>query len=83
MLRNLKEGSRDWRSKRQILVPIEERLTVKLAKQRFKLKSKDKLRVNLGHLAHYTLLWIACIDNTCNIHRALKDKNRKYLTRIY
>ena len=56
---------------------------VKLTRYRFKLKDKDKLRVNLKYAAYYTLLWIACMDNTCNIYRALKDKNWKYLVRIY
>jgi len=48
---------------------------VRLTRYRFKLKDKDELRVNLSHLAHYILLWIAYIDNICNIYRALKDKN--------
>ena len=56
---------------------------VRLTRYRFKLKDKDKLRVNLKHIAYYILSWIACVDNTCNIHRALKDKNRKYPVRIY
>jgi len=56
---------------------------VRLTRYRFKLKSKDKPRVNLKHAAHYTLLWIAYIDNICNIHRALKDKNQKYPVRMY
>ena len=75
ILRNLEEGFRDQRSERQVLVPIEERPTVRLARQRFKLKSKDKLRVNLSHLAYYTLLQIAYVDDICNIYRALKDKS--------
>ena len=56
---------------------------VKLTRYRFKLKGKNKLRVNLKYIVYYTLLWIAYIDNIYNIHRALKDKNRKYLVRIY
>jgi len=56
---------------------------VRLTRYRFKLKNKDKLRVNLKYIAYYILLWIAYMDNTCNIYRALKDKNRKYLVRIY
>jgi len=48
---------------------------VKLTRYRFKLKDKDELRVNPKYTAHYILLWIACIDNIYNIHRALKDKN--------
>ena len=56
---------------------------VRLTRYRFKLKNKNKLRVNLKYAAYYTLLWIACVDNIYNIHKALKDKNRKYPARIY
>jgi len=56
---------------------------VRLTRYRFKLKNKDKLRVNPKYIAYYTLSWIAYVDNICNIHRAPKDKNRKYLVRIY
>jgi len=56
---------------------------VKLTRYRFKLKDKNKLKVNLKYAAHYTLLWIAYVDNIYNMHRAPKDKNRKYLVRIY
>jgi len=56
---------------------------VRLTRYRLKLKNKDKLRVNLKYIAHYTLLWIAYVDNIYNIYRAPKDKNRKYLVRIY
>jgi len=31
ILRNLEEGSRDWRSKQQILVPVSKRLIVRMA----------------------------------------------------
>ena len=55
----------------------------RLTRERFKLKDKDKLRVNPKHLAHYILAWIAYIDNICNIYRTPKDKYRKYLIRIY
>jgi hypothetical protein len=51
--------------------------------KRFKLKGKDKLRVNLKHLAYYILVWIAYIDDICEIYKALKVKNKKYLVRIY
>jgi len=47
------------------------------------MQEDDKLRVNLRHLAHYTLLWIIYIDNYCDIHKALKKKNYKYPVRIY
>ena len=55
----------------------------RLTRERFKLKNKDKLRVNLRHLAYYTLVQIIYIDNIYNIYRAPKDKYRKYPIRIY
>ena len=51
--------------------------------QRFKLKNKDKPRVNLKHLVYYILVQIVYIDNQCNIYKALKAKNKQYLVRIY
>jgi len=56
---------------------------VRLTRYRFKLKDKDKLRVNLKHVVYYTLLWIACVDNMCNMYRVPKDNNWKYPVRIY
>jgi len=47
------------------------------------MQEDNKLRVDLRHLAHYTLLWIAYIDNYCNIYKILKKKNHKYLVRMY
>jgi len=47
------------------------------------MQEDDKLRVNLKHLAYYTLLWIAYIDNYCDMHKAPKARNYKYLIRIY
>ena len=55
----------------------------RLLRQRFKLKNKDKLRVNLKHPAYYILVQIIYIDNQYNIYKALKAKNKKYLVRIY
>jgi len=56
---------------------------VRLTRYRFKLKDKDELRVDPKYTAYYILSWIAYVDNTYNIYRALKDKNQKYLVRIY
>jgi len=56
---------------------------VRSTRYRFKLKDKDKLRVNPKYIAHYTLSWIAYVDDMCNMYRAPKDKNWKYLARIY
>ena len=46
----------------------------RLPRQRFKLKDKDKLRVNLKHLAYYILLQIVYIDDIYEIYKALKVK---------
>ena len=51
--------------------------------ERFKLKDKDKLRVDLKYPAYYILAQIAYIDNMYNMYRTLKDKHYKYLIRIY
>jgi len=47
------------------------------------MQEDNKLRVNLKHLVHYTLLWIVYIDNYYNIYKILKERNYKYLVRIY
>ena len=47
MLKNLEERLEDQRSNRQILVPANEKLAFRLTRQKFKLKDKDELRVNL------------------------------------
>jgi hypothetical protein len=55
----------------------------RLLYKRFKLKSKDKPRVDLKHLAYYILAWIVYIDDIYKIYKILKVKNKKYLVRIY
>jgi len=47
------------------------------------MQEDNELRVNLKHLAYYTLLWIVYIDNKCNIYKAPKARNYKYLVRMY
>jgi len=39
--------------------------------------------VDLKYLAHYTLLWIAYMDNYYNIYKVPKKRNYKYLVRMY
>ena len=64
-------------------VPVDSQKTLLLKKgQKFKLKLEDKLKVNLKHLTHYTLLWIACVDNHCNLYYVLKVKIGRYLRRM-
>jgi len=47
------------------------------------MQEDDELRVNLKYLVYYTLLWIACVNNKCEIYKVLKTRNYKYLVRIY
>ena len=42
--------------------------------RQFKITKDNKLRVNLKHLVHYILLWIAYVDDLCDIHLILKKK---------
>ena len=82
-LKDLEEGLTDQRSNKRITIPANKGLTFRSLRQRFKLKDKDKLRVNLKHLAYYILAQIIYIDNQCDIYKAPKAKNKKYLVRIY
>ena len=83
MLKDLEEGLMDQRSNKRIVIPVNKGLTFRSLRQRLKLKEEDKPRVNLKYLAYYILVQIIYIDNQCNIYKALKAKNKKYLVRIY
>ena len=83
MLKDLEEGLTDQKSNKRIAILVNKGPIFRSLRQRFKLKDKDKLRVNLKHLAHYILAQIAYIDNQYNIYKAPKAKNKKYLVRIY
>ena len=63
MLKDLEEGLTDWRSNKRIVILANKGPMFRSLRQRFKLKDKDKLRVNLKHLAYYILVWIIYIDN--------------------
>jgi len=62
---------------------MKESLKLAIRRSTFKTQEDDELRVNLRHLAHYTLLWIIYIDNYYNIHETLKVRNYKYPVRMY
>ena len=83
MLKDLENGLTDQRSNKRIIVLVNKGLIFRSLRQRFKLKDKDKVRVNLKHLAYYILAQIVYIDNKYNIYKAPKAKNKKYLVRIY
>jgi hypothetical protein len=81
--RNLEDSAVDWRETARVSVPANETAAIRSTSYQFELKNEDEPRVNPTHPAHHTLSWIACVEDTCNIHRAPKDKNRKYPTRMY
>ena len=82
-LKDLEEGLTDQRSNKRIIVLVNKGLAFRSLRQKFKLKDKDKPRVNLKHLVYYTLVQIIYVDNQCDIYKTLKVKNKKYLVRIY
>ena len=77
------EKATNQRKDQQLSIPAKESLKPVIKRNIFKKEEDNKLRVDLKHLAHHTLLWIACVDDYCNIHEALKKKNHKYLVRMY
>ena len=66
-----------------IIIPVKEVLLLRERNYRFKLKEEDEPRIDLKHLAHYILSWIACIDNYYKMYRIPKEKYKRYLVRIY
>jgi len=62
---------------------VKESLRLIIRRNIFKKEKDDKLRVDLKHLAHYTLSWIIYVDNYYNIYKALKKRNYKYPVRMY
>ena len=73
-LDNLKEKSINQRKKQQITILAKEYSIKQTKYNLFKITIEDKPKVNLKHLAYYTLLWIAYIDNLYNIYLTLKKK---------
>ena len=53
---NLKKQTQNWRENWNILVPADNQKTLLLEKShKFKLKPENEPRINLKHLAYYTL----------------------------
>ena len=66
-----------------MLIPADRQKALLLKKdQKFKLKLEDKPKINLKHLVYYTLLWIACVKDHCNLYYVLKTKISKYPKRM-
>jgi hypothetical protein len=81
--KNLEEQAEDWRENRRITVPANETAVFRTTRERFELQDEDEPRVDPKHPAHHTLAWIACVDDMCSMHRTVKDKHRKYPTRMH
>jgi Retrotransposon gag protein/Zinc knuckle len=81
--KNLEEQAVDWRETIRVSVPASETATLRSPKQRFELRDEDEPRVDPKHPAHHTLSWIACVDDTCNMHSLPKDRVRRYPRRMY
>ena len=80
---NLEKQAQNQRENWSVLVPVDSQKTLPLKRgYKFKLEPEDELRVNLKHLVHYTLLWIMCVDNYCNLHHVLKTKSGRYPRRM-
>ena len=73
-LDNLKKESIGQRKKWQITILVKDYSKKWSRNRQFKITKDNKLKINLKHPAHYTLLWIVCVDNLCNIYLILKKK---------
>ena len=76
---NLEEQAQNWRENWSVTVNTDsQKLLLLKQSQKFELKEQNKPRVNPRHSAYYILLWIACVDNYCNLYYVLKVKHSKY-----
>jgi len=73
----------NWRKDWQVSILAKESLKLVTRRNTFEIQEDNELRVNLKHLVYYILLWIAYIDNYCNMHKILKARNYKYPVRMY
>ena len=44
--------------------------------KKFKITKDNKPKINLKHLVHYILLYIACVDNLYNIYLHQRKNNK-------
>jgi len=81
--RNLKKQADDWRDNWEFIVNADSQKSLPQKKgQKFILKKDNKPKINLKHLAHYMLSWIACIDDYYNLYYIPKTKHSKYPKRM-
>ena len=80
---NLEKQAQNWRENWSVSVPVDSQKMLPLGRGcKFELELENELKVNLKHPVYYTLLWIACVDNYCNLHYILKAKVGRYLRRM-
>ena len=82
-LDDLEEESVGQRKRWQITILVKDYFEKWSRNRQFKITKDNKPKINLKHLAYYTLLQIVYIDNLYNIHLILKKKQQRYPTRIY
>ena len=82
-LDDLEEEFAGWRKKWQITILAKDYSEKWSRNRQFKITKDDKPRVNLKYPVHYILLWIAYVDNLCNIYLTLKKKQQRYLIKMY
>ena len=71
---NLEEESIGQRKKWQITISAKDYFKKWSRNRQFKITEDNKPKVNLKHLAHYTLLQIAYVDDLCDIYLTPKKK---------
>ena len=80
---NFEKQADNWRDNWEFTVNTDsQKLLLQKRGHRFILEKDNKLRINPKHSAHYTLLWIACVDDYCNLHYIPKAKHSKYPKRM-
>ena len=76
---NFKKQVDDQRDNWKFIVNTDSQKSLPQKKgHRFILKKGNKPRINPKHSANYTLSWIACVDNYCNLYYTPKAKYSKY-----
>ena len=73
-LDDLEKESVNQRKKWQITILAKNYSEEWSRNQQFKITKDNKLKINLKHPIHYTLLQIAYVDNLYNIYLILKKK---------
>ena len=80
---DLEEESAGWRKKWQITIPAKDYFEKWSRNRQFETTEDDEPRVDPKHPAHHTLSWIACVDDLCDMHLALKKKQQRYPIRMH